>query len=273
MHIMHIIILSRVLSWIDRGRKSPAPHHISSYHTPLHPLGSLLVDWMRGAHRAALGTFRGPCRIAGLRQRHPSSLSPPTAVCNIPPLSSFWPACCSFHNAWISPSQMGGDPTARRPTKICDPYGQGGKPLSHGDATGLMATVDVGWAILLAEPKKHDASHERQGRGKATNTGAFPLSLFREFYHDNFVTGSRFLSHVAAVGHLNNHYPFLSLERRLMKREKAWRVVTCVKCFTPTLGGLSYNDFHLAMLIDVEVSRPEVSQLVVEDDRSLKKHT
>eukprot|EP00522_Entomoneis_paludosa_P018511 CAMPEP_0172462946 /NCGR_PEP_ID=MMETSP1065-20121228/45539_1 /TAXON_ID=265537 /ORGANISM="Amphiprora paludosa, Strain CCMP125" /LENGTH=32 /DNA_ID= /DNA_START= /DNA_END= /DNA_ORIENTATION= len=26
------------------------------------------------------------------------------------------------------------DPTAKRPNKICDPYGQGGKPLSAANA-------------------------------------------------------------------------------------------------------------------------------------------
>jgi hypothetical protein len=64
----------------------------------------------------------------------------------------------------------------------------------------------------------------------------------------------------------------ITIERQLMKREKAWRVVTSIKCRTETLGGLSFNDFHIAMLIDVEAGREEARKLILEDEDSLKKH-
>jgi len=175
------------------------------------------------------------------------------------------------------------DPTAKRPTKVCDPYGQSGKALSKLDAQGLMATLDEGWILEEAMSQQDHGGNacdddsrmidEMNGTSSSEATCTAPASICREYYHDNFITGSRFVAQVAAVAHNNNHYPCISLERRLMKREKAWRVVSVVKCFTPTLGGLSYNDFHLAMLVDVETARPEVAELLLGGDGSLKKHT
>ena len=157
-----------------------------------------------------------------------------------------------------------------------------------------MATLDEGWileeamseqdhggnacdddsklpnSIMSNNDSSNDIAQEQQS---ANASPAAPSSIYREYYHDNFVTGSRFVAQVAAVAHNNNHYPRITLERRLMRREKAWRVVSVVKCFTPTLGGLSYNDFHLAMLVDVETARPEVAELMLGGDESLKKHT
>ena len=171
------------------------------------------------------------------------------------------------------------DPTAKRPTRVCDPYGQSGKPLSNLDAQGLMATLEDGWILEEAMSQQDHGgnasdddskdAHEKQ----STTTTTTPSSIYREYYHDNFMDGSKFVAQVAAVAHNNNHYPCIELERRLMKREKAWRVVSVVKCFTPTLGGLSYNDFHLAMLVDVETTRPEVADLILDGEASLKKHT
>ena len=176
-------------------------------------------------------------------------------------------------------SQAGGrkDPTAKRPTRVCDPYGQSGKPLSKLDALGLMATLEDGW-ILEEEMSQQDHGgntsddDSKDAYEKQSATTTTPSSIYREYYHDNFMDGSKFVAQVAAVAHNNNHYPCIELERRLMKREKAWRVVSVVKCFTPTLGGLSYNDFHLAMLVDVETARPEVADLILDGEASLKKH-
>lgn len=123
------------------------------------------------------------------------------------------------------------DPLARRPNKICDPYGQGGKPLSRNDAQNLFATVDEGWRLVP------EASDEP------------PTGVVREFYHQDFLAGAQFVSKIAAVAHVNNHYPSILLERRLLP--KAWQVVARVECRTPTLEGLSYNDFHLAMVSQV----------------------
>lgn len=151
------------------------------------------------------------------------------------------------------------DPTAKRPTSVCDPYGQGGKPLDYEEAYRLLSTLDTGWNI------ETETSHEEN------DTSDNAISIYREFYHSDFMRGSQFLSHVAAVGHMNNHFPHLTLERRLLKKEKAWCVVTTVKCTTPPLNGLSYNDFHVAMLIDVEVARENVKKLIVVDNKKLKK--
>ena len=177
-------------------------------------------------------------------------------------------------------SQAGGrkDPTAKRPTRVCDPYGQSGKPLSKLDAQGLMATLEDGWILEEAMSQQYHGGiasddDSKDAREKQSATATTPSSIYREYYHDNFMDGSRFVAQVAAVAHNNNHYPCITLERRLMKREKAWRVVSVVKCFTPTLGGLSYNDFHLAMLVDVETARPEVAALILDGEASLKKHT
>jgi len=121
------------------------------------------------------------------------------------------------------------DPLARRPNKTCDPYGQGGKPLSREEAQNLLATVEDSWRLVPAE---------------ATNEP--PTGLTRDFFHNDFLTASQFVTKIAAVATVNNHYPSILLERRLLP--KAWQVVTRVECRTLTLEGLSYNDFHIAMV-------------------------
>lgn len=123
------------------------------------------------------------------------------------------------------------DPLARRPNKICDPYGQGGKPLSRQEAQNLLATVDGCWKLVPEE---------------ATEIDDPPTALVREFFHQDFLQGAQFVTKIAAVGHVSNHYPSIMLERRLLP--KAWQVVSRVECRTPTLQGLSYNDFHVAMV-------------------------
>ena len=99
-----------------------------------------------------------------------------------------------------------------------------------------------------------------------------PKAVQKEFYHENYLDASRFVFIIASVAHMNNHYPSISIERRLMKREKAWRVVSTVTCSTETLGGLSFNDFHIAMLIDVEVSREATQKILLDESDSYKKH-
>jgi pterin-4a-carbinolamine dehydratase len=137
------------------------------------------------------------------------------------------------------------DPFARRPNQICDPYGQGGKPLSLEDSKQLLLMLDEGW--------------ELDCDGEDT-----PKALFREYHHRDYIRASVFISKIAAVGDLNNHYPTISLERKLLSREKRWEITTTIRCHTVTLAGLSRNDFHVAMLIDVEAARPEISQLLFE---------
>ncbi len=151
------------------------------------------------------------------------------------------------------------DPLAKRPNKVCDPYGQNGKPMSNTEAMNQLSLLETGWVL-------NDGLEEDTGMD-------VPNSLSKTYYHSNYIDGARFASIAAAVAHNNNHYPSIFLERRLMKREKAWRVVTTIKCRTETLGGLSFNDFHIAMLIDVEAARSDVQSLLLEEKDSLKKHT
>lgn len=149
------------------------------------------------------------------------------------------------------------DPTAKRPNRICDPFGQNGQPMKMNEALSQLSLLDSGWHIERNKDSMNDT----------------PQYLQKEYYHSNYIDGSKFISKIAAVAHNNNHYPSIHLERRLMKKEKAWRVVSTVICHTVVLEGLSFNDFHIAMLIDVEVDRNEVKSLLVQEEESLKKHT
>lgn len=120
------------------------------------------------------------------------------------------------------------DPTARRPNQVCDPYGQGGQPMSVQQAMRYKGTIDNAWEL------ERDSEEEP------------PVALKRIFLHADFLTGADFVRRLAAVAQVNNHYPSLMLERRIHK--KNWQVVTEVKCSTVVLGGLSASDFHLAMV-------------------------
>jgi pterin-4a-carbinolamine dehydratase len=125
------------------------------------------------------------------------------------------------------------DPFARRPNQKCDPYGQGGKPLSMPDAERLLLTVSDNWK--LETPLLENDEEEK-----------IPQTIVREFVHEDFIEGSKFLTHVAAVAQMNDHFPTLTLERRLLSRQKAWQVVSTVRCHTRVLQGLSHHDFFLA---------------------------
>lgn len=144
------------------------------------------------------------------------------------------------------------DPLARRPTQRCDPFGQGGKPLSLVDSRDLMRTLNSSWRLDL-------------------DCDDIPKALVCEYKHRDFVGGAAFISKIAAVGDMNNHYPEISLQRKLCSREMRWEVTTTVQCHTPTLGGLSRNDFLVAMLIDVECERPEVRQYLLSQQISTTK--
>lgn len=128
------------------------------------------------------------------------------------------------------------DPFSRRPNSVCDPYEQGGQPLPLSDATRMLKTLDTGWQI-------------------EQNDNLPPTSIYREFIHPNYLIGAKFVHQMACVGEINNHYPIITLKRQLMQQQKAWQVVTTVKCRTEVLQGLSHSDFYLAMLIDAELAR------------------
>eukprot|EP00934_Nitzschia_sp_Nitz4_P000046 Nitzschia sp. Nitz4//scaffold260_size33533//25408//26125//NITZ4_007881-RA/size33533-augustus-gene-0.13-mRNA-1//1//CDS//3329544689//46//frame0 len=146
------------------------------------------------------------------------------------------------------------DPFARRPNKKCDPYGQGGKPLSSDDAHRLMGTVGSGWEL------KHN---------KGEIESDMPQILERSFEHPDFMSASSFLTHIAAVAQMNDHFPSMKVERKLDSRLKVWRNVSTISCRTFVLEGLSHHDFFLATLIDVEVERPEIRSLLIETPSKL----
>eukprot|EP00557_Chaetoceros_sp_GSL56_P009970 CAMPEP_0176476388 /NCGR_PEP_ID=MMETSP0200_2-20121128/24_1 /TAXON_ID=947934 /ORGANISM="Chaetoceros sp., Strain GSL56" /LENGTH=208 /DNA_ID=CAMNT_0017872051 /DNA_START=123 /DNA_END=745 /DNA_ORIENTATION=- len=154
------------------------------------------------------------------------------------------------------------DPTAKRPNKICDPYGQNGKPLSYVDAAQQLSILDPGWTLcwydeeddkgvkkVTGKSATNDTEEEKvlsspsfttDGQDEtfvAETTRPPPFGLEKEYYHENYMDASKFASIVASVAHNNNHYPKIIMERRLLNKEKAWRVVTTVQCYTEVLGG------------------------------------
>ena len=66
---------------------------------------------------------------------------------------------------------------------------------------------------------------------------------------------SPLLTTLAAVSFNDGHFPTLTLERRKGKGRR-WQEVVQVKLQTTVLGGLSYRDFQLAVLMDIELARP-----------------
>ena len=167
------------------------------------------------------------------------------------------------------------DPTAKRPNRVCDPYGQNGQPMTKQEALNQLTILDPGWTLIYQdrEPNKEGNTNDNN-ESNETEIVHVPKYLQKEFHHLNYIDGSKFASVLAAVAHNNNHYPTIQLERRLLPKEKAWTVVTIITCHTTVLNGLSFHDFHIAMLMDVEVARKDVNDLIVEDViDSYKKHT
>lgn len=139
------------------------------------------------------------------------------------------------------------DPLARRPNRECDPYGLGGKPLSYREATIQLETLENGWQLLdrKAEPNSTDTSNDQDMHNDNKTP---PAALVREFHHADYLAAARFVQTIAAVAHQNNHYPTISMERRLLSRKAAWQITTTVTCQTVTLQGLSHSDFFIAMV-------------------------
>jgi pterin-4a-carbinolamine dehydratase len=99
-----------------------------------------------------------------------------------------------------------------------------------------------------------------------TNVHLPPKSLWKCFTHSDYLNAAKFVSILSAVAHNNNHYPTITIQRRLL--QKSWEVNTIVTCQTQVLNGLSYHDFYIAMMIDVEVQREEVVRLLVDSKDS-----
>ena len=141
--------------------------------------------------------------------------------------------CDSSQRTFIAASdtdKVRPDPFARRPNKVCDPYGQGGKPLTGPEAENLLTTIRPEW-ILQGDGYEH---------------GNMPTRLTRCFEHPDFITAASFLTHVAAVAQMNDHFPSMKLERRLDSKRKQWVVESTVICQTIVLQGLSHHDFFIA---------------------------
>ena len=111
------------------------------------------------------------------------------------------------------------DATAGKPSAICDPYDNKGEPLSESQCAEMLLTVGDAWTLL------EDNS-----------------ALVREIEVTNFMRGAKLLT-------------TLTLERRKGKGRR-WQEVVHVKLQTVVLEGLSYRDFQLAVLMDVELARP-----------------
>ena len=124
------------------------------------------------------------------------------------------------------------DATAGKPSAICDPYDNKGEPLSASQCAEMLPTVGDAWTLL------DDNS-----------------ALVREIEVTNFMRGAKLLTTLAAVSFNDGHFPTLTLERRKGKGRR-WQEVVQVKLQTTVLGGLSYRDFQLAVLMDIELARP-----------------
>jgi hypothetical protein len=173
------------------------------------------------------------------------------------------------------------DPFARRPTSKCDPYGQGGLPLTWSEARQLLPTVDAQWKIWkdkdgtddIAPPpttttlgkvdKENSTSHVKF----MTATTTTPFALVKDYWHDEYMQGAQFVMQVvSAVAQMNDHFPYqVHLERCLSSssRDRVWTIRTRVICRTVVLQGLSHHDFFLATMLDVETNRPEVQNLLL----------
>jgi pterin-4a-carbinolamine dehydratase len=189
------------------------------------------------------------------------------------------------------------DPTAKRPTAKCDPYGQGGKPMDAAQAKMLLSTVHGDWSIVsksvsgigagqsgpTSSALHHDGDSDTRelqriegSAADGTDLGGDGASLYlvRQFGHPDFGSAGRFAAVVAAVADLQAHYPRqVVVERRIVK--KNWVVSTTIVCHTQVLKGLSINDFHLAMVRELRkrgdtcVRTPEARRIVPVRSRDL----
>jgi pterin-4a-carbinolamine dehydratase len=170
-----------------------------------------------------------------------------------------------------SPRRPRPDPLAQRPTHKCDPYGQGGKPLSYDEAQSLLDdTLEKGWTLVdIASTTTVTTSSTTTTDNSAQQvlsptTNSTPKSadalwaLQRSWRHPTFTAGSQWLHQVAAVADVQAHYPIsLHLQRLRVPKsahkqqqggDGSWNIVSTVQCHTQVLRGLSTHDFYLAMV-------------------------
>lgn len=102
------------------------------------------------------------------------------------------------------------DPTAKRPTKKCDPYGLNGQSLSFDECFNLLSTLDDGWRIIDSSLTTIETVED------GDSTTVLPKFLQRQCYHNSFHEASKFLSYIAHISTNINHYPILTMERILV---------------------------------------------------------
>lgn len=117
------------------------------------------------------------------------------------------------------------DPTAKRPTRKCDPFGLDGNSLSYEECNNTwMLTLEKGWTLIIIPPPPPSSDITIEGKGHeesqelaatATAATANPTFLRKHYYHKSFLDASQFITHISSVATYNNHYPHLSFERIL----------------------------------------------------------
>jgi len=114
------------------------------------------------------------------------------------------------------------DPTAKRPTRKCDPFGLDGNSLSYEECNNTwMSTLEKGWTLIIIPPPPPSSDITIEGKGHeesqlyAAPATANPTFLRKHYYHKSFLDASQFITHVSSVATYNNHYPHLSFERIL----------------------------------------------------------
>mmetsp|Transcript_20841 Transcript_20841/g.43847 ORF Transcript_20841/g.43847 Transcript_20841/m.43847 type:complete len:331 (-) Transcript_20841:105-1097(-) len=106
------------------------------------------------------------------------------------------------------------DPTAKRPTQKCDPFGLQGQSLSYSECIEWMPTLEEGWELISFQTESCES------RDKITTSKNPPTFLQKKFYHSSFHEASQFLAHITLLATNNNHYPYLAMERVLVDDTK-----------------------------------------------------
>ena len=155
----------------------------------------------------------------------------------------------------------------RKPTPKCDPYGQNGKPLSSTECTNLLTTLDPEWKLLNTTDEitmnKDLNKCKVNGFNPINTTNESPLLLYREFNHIDYINAMHFMNQMSFLSINNNHYPkSISINHSIGRSKRC--VKSIIQLHTDLLCGLSFNDFHLATMIDVEIQRDGVKHYILD---------
>jgi pterin-4a-carbinolamine dehydratase len=122
------------------------------------------------------------------------------------------------------------DPTAKRPTQKCDPYGLAGKSLSYTECKALISTLEDGWRLSV-DPRENSNDKAKEARNHTNHHNSSksddhetistacpsPIFLQKYYHHPTFHEASKFISHIALLATNHNHFPYLSIERILVE--------------------------------------------------------